>query len=48
MKRTLGRSGVVLVTVLAMTCVCALVLGSVVGYVSNATRRTSVFIGDNA
>ena len=43
-----GRRGVVLITVLVMTGVCAIVLGGVLGYVSNATRMTSVHLGDSA
>ena len=53
MKRRLtewrgGRRGVVLITVLVMTGVCAIVLGGVLGYVSHATRLTAVHVGNNA
>lgn len=48
MDRRVGRRGVVLVTVLVMTGVCALVLGGVLGYVSSATRVTSAYVGDSA
>ena len=51
MKRTLpecARRGVVLVTVLVMTGVCAIVLGGVLGYVASATRMTAAYVGDSA
>ncbi len=48
MKCFSARRGVVLVTVLVMTGVCAIVLGGVLGYVSSATRMTSVHLGDSA
>ena len=41
------RRGTVLVTVLVLTGVCAIVLGGVLGYVSSATRMTSVHLGNN-
>ncbi|MBR2838912.1 MAG: hypothetical protein IKE55_09020 [Kiritimatiellae bacterium] len=47
MRRRVGRRGVVLVTVLVMTGVCGIVLAGVLGYVSNATRLTSSYLGDN-
>ena len=43
-----ARKGVVLVTVLLLTGVCAIVLGGVLGYVSSATRMTSAHLGDDA
>ena len=43
-----GRRGVMLITVLVMTGVCAIVLGGVLGYVSHATRLTAVHVGNNA
>ena len=48
MKPCRCRKGVVLITVLVMTGVCAIVLGGVLGYVSNATRMTSVHLGNSA
>ena len=41
------RKGVVLITVLILTGVCAIVLGGVIGYVSGATRMTSVHLGNS-
>ncbi|MBQ3343469.1 MAG: hypothetical protein IJG84_16330 [Kiritimatiellae bacterium] len=43
-----ARKGVVLVTVLLLTGVCAIVLGGVLGYVASATRMTSAHLGDDA
>ena len=48
MARRIGRSGMVLVTVLVMTGVSALVLLGVLGYVSFATRMTSAYVGESA
>ena len=48
MARRIGRSGMVLVTVLVMTAVSALVLLGVLGYVSFATRMTNAYVGDSA
>ena len=47
MRRCVGRSGMVLVTVLVMTGVCALVLLHVLGYVWSATRMTAVHLGNS-
>ena len=41
------RRGVVLITVLVLTGVCAIVLGGVLGYVSSATRMTSLHLGNS-
>ena len=41
------RRGVVLITVLVLTGVCAIVLGGVIGYVSSATRMTSLHLGNS-
>ncbi|MBR4617022.1 MAG: hypothetical protein IKO55_15550, partial [Kiritimatiellae bacterium] len=42
-----GRNGMVLVTVLVMTGVCAIVLGGVLGYVAHATRTTAMHLGNS-
>ena len=48
MRKFPARRGVVLVTVLLLTAVCAIVLGGVLGYVANATHMTSAHLGDDA
>ena len=47
MRRMRGRRGVVLVTVLVMTGVCAIVLAAVIGYVSHTTRMTAAHLGNS-
>jgi len=47
MRRRVGRSGMVLVTVLVMTGVCAIVLAGVLGYVASASRMTALHAGNS-
>ena len=48
MKLCRLRKGVVLVTVMVLTGVCAVILGGVLSYVSSAARTTAAYLGDDA
>ena len=47
MRRRVGRRGMVLVTVLVMTGVCAIALAAVLGYVASASRMTAFHTGNS-